>query len=149
MDVTGLPVHITEYWAHTNHLKDAGMPADEIAAAQSEYVINCMTCAFGSPAVDAFFCWGMMKDLLDIRGKGVETAKLYHDLETLIHSTWRTNETLTTSADGVVDFRGFHGDYSLRITPTGGTQTAGTTFQVPVGSDPLSLSLRVPHQTSA
>lgn len=141
-DRCGLPVHITEYWAHTNHLEKVGMPADEIQARQWEYVRNCVTCAFGSSAVEAFFFWGMTKDLLEFFPKGgVECKPLYHHLTRLLHEEWRTRATLTSDADGLLRFRGFHGDYSLRLRQNGTGQRCGTTFAVPKGADLLRHSL--------
>jgi hypothetical protein len=107
-----------------------------------------MTVAFGCPAVDAFFCWGMMKDILDIRPNGgVETKPLYGALKKLWQEDWQTNEQLTSDADGFVSFRGFHGDYSLRVQPKGAAaQSAGTAFSVPVGSETLEHTVHLSHR---
>ncbi|TVR41122.1 MAG: hypothetical protein EA402_13185 [Planctomycetota bacterium] len=143
----GLPVHITEFWAHTKHLEKAGMPADEIQARQWEYVRNCVTCAFGSPAVEAFFFWGMSKDLFSIFGNGgIEAKPLYGHLKRLLHEEWRTRLSATTDGDGCLRFRGFHGDYALRVKQGGSGQRSGFTFSLPLGADPFVHSLRLPHR---
>lgn len=145
MEATGLPVHITEFWAHTNHLQKAGMPKDEIQARQLEYVLNCMTVAFGCPAVDAFFFWGMFKDLIDRFGAGLEPNRVYRGLHQRIHRDWRTHLQLTTDGDGQISFRGFHGDYRLRLKQGDNGQTSGIAFQLPAGRDDFHSSIEVPR----
>ena len=148
MEETGLPVHITEFWAHANHLVEAGMSQADIRAAQLEYVSNCMTCAFGCPAVDAFFFWGMLKDLMNNSGKpGVEPNDLYWGIHRLIHETWRTREELTTDSDGYLQFRGFHGDYALRF-PLASGQQQGQTFTLPVGSNLFEDQIAIVHRSA-
>jgi endo-1,4-beta-xylanase len=132
----GLPIHITEFWAHTRHLEEAGMPREEIDRLQAEYVANFLTAAFGHPAVDAFFFWGIMGHAVRFSGKGSshEKTPLYHRIYDLLHREWNTRQCLTTDDQGVVTFRGFFGDYALRQTLLSG-QTTGTPFTVSAGQE--------------
>jgi GH35 family endo-1,4-beta-xylanase len=112
----GIPIHITEFWANTRQLEEAGrLPLEAIEALQADYVANTLTCAFGHPAIEAFFFWGFMGSAIDWRRDSSHHLKpVYHRVRDLIHETWTTRETLTSDADGSVRFRGFYGDYALR-----------------------------------
>jgi len=131
----GLPLHITEFWAHTRHLQEAGMPQEQIDQLQAEYVGNFLTVAFGHPAVESFFFWGIMGNAVrwrNDRSSGHDLTPLYHRMDELINNEWMTRESLTTDADGVVRFRGFFGDYTVRRTLESG-QPTGTRFGVEKG----------------
>lgn len=131
---TGLPVHITEFWARTNHLKEAGMPQDEIDARQAEYILNTMTCAFGCRWVDAFFFWGMMKDLVRFGPHGGwETTPVYDALRRRIKEEWMTQLSAVCDSRGTIKFRGFHGEYALHAEQGGSSIAGGTRFHVNSG----------------
>jgi len=123
---TGLPVHITEFWAETKALQETGrFSAAEIEALQTEYVANHLTCAFAHPAIEAFFFWGFMPTAIKWGERSGHTLNsVWHRVRGLIHDEWRTRATLTTDDDGVARFRGFLGDYALRV-PWGGDQQRG------------------------
>jgi GH35 family endo-1,4-beta-xylanase len=123
---TGLPVHITEFWAETKALKDTGRFSDaEIQTLQAEYVANHLTCAFAHPAIQSFFFWGFMATAIKWNERsGHDLQPIWHRVRGLIHDEWSTHETRTTDANGVLRFRGFLGDYALRI-PWGGSQQRG------------------------
>jgi GH35 family endo-1,4-beta-xylanase len=150
MAAAGLPIHITEFWAHTDHLKKAGvrLKADngdftteqyqnqgapqytqkQIDEMQAEYVKNYLTCAFGHPAIEAFFFWGFMGMAVDFKEDDLpayELKPVYHAVKKLIKEEWHTHERLQTNGDGLVNFRGFLGDYSLRthMMPRGDSQS--------------------------
>lgn len=130
MATSGLPVHITEFWADTHHLEQAGLAKDRILELQAEYVANYVTCAYGHPAVGAFFFWGFMRAAvrwLDDRS-GHELTPMFHRVKKLLKEEWLTTVDLTADADGVVRFRGFTGDYSLRFATGLGEQ--GVRFAV-------------------
>jgi GH35 family endo-1,4-beta-xylanase len=116
--LTGLPVHVTEFWADTKALQASGRHTpEEIEAIQADYIANYLTCAFAHPAVASFFFWGFMGTAIawhdDRSGHDLKPAwSRVHDL---IHKEWTTRETLTTDADGVVRFRGFYGDHVARL----------------------------------
>jgi GH35 family endo-1,4-beta-xylanase len=121
-----VPIHITEFWASTRHLRSQGkLSPDEIDAMQADYVVNTLTCAFGHPAVEAFFFWGFLGHTIDWGERSSHHLKdIYHRVRRLIHETWSTTEQLTTDRDGQVRFRGFYGDYALRY-PIAGQSASG------------------------
>lgn len=114
MATAGLPVHITEFWAHTRRFKEQGVPEEEAAQAQVDYVVNHLTCAFGHPAVEGFF-WGMFNDAVKWGEHSSHSPRaIYHRLRDLLNREWMTRETLTTDDEGCASFRGFYGSYVLR-----------------------------------
>jgi len=141
---TGLPVHITEFGPgqFVGAMEKAGAPRDEIIERIWEYDEAALTIAFGHPSVDALFFWYGQDYLFDRRGyPGV----LYKKLHDLIHHQWRTDVTLRTDADGRVAFRGFCGDYRVRLQPrTNRGQERGIGFNLPQanrGKFKLSLAI--------
>lgn len=163
MASASFPLHVTEFWAHTDHLPLAGSTApaarqarvtseewrssqkgrkgrtysqQEIDQLQAEYVANYLTTAFGHPAIKSFYFWGFMGMGVDWKSPnptdaGHELRPVFHRVKELIHQEWRTREQLTTSSEGKVRFKGFFGDYSLRVLNPGGGQPAiGTPFSL-------------------
>ncbi len=112
----GLPLHVTEFWAHTDHLEKQGMPREERERRQADYVCNLLSCAFGHPAVEAFFFWGFMDDAIAWdEFSGHRPQPLFMAVRDLIRREWQTLAHGTTDGDGQFRFRGFHGDYALRF----------------------------------
>jgi len=139
----GLPLHVTEFWAHTKHLAATGKYSDEqLDEIQAEYVVNTVTTAFGHPAMDAFFFWGLMDGAVRWgEHSSHELTDLYHRMWRLLHEEWTTRERRTTDAAGRVGFRGFLGDYALRFRLPGG-QPAGRCFRVDrQAAMPLTVTL--------
>ena len=136
----GLPIHITEFGATTRHLEAAGVPQDEIDARRADYVANALTCAFGHPAVEAFFFWGFLDQAIRWGPHSShQLTTLYTRVRGLIHDEWRTRESLTSDGDGTVRFRGFFGRYAVRRALADGT-AVGALFRVaPCQSMPLTL----------
>lgn len=125
MATAGIPLHVTEFWANTKDLRlDENMPQDEVNDLQATFIENYLTVAFGHPAVDAFFFWGLMGDAIDWGEHSSHRLKpLYTRVEKLLKETWMTHETLQTDNDGVLRFRGFYGDYALRYPINDATET--------------------------
>lgn len=150
MAKAGLPIHITEFWAHTDHLKKSGvkLTADngdfsaqafqnqqvpqytqqQMDDMQAEYVSNYLTCAFAHPSVDAFFFWGFMSMAVHWKQQDLpayELKPVYHAIKKLIHQEWNTRLKIKTNGDGLLRIRGFLGDYTLRtpMTPGASMQT--------------------------
>jgi GH35 family endo-1,4-beta-xylanase len=139
-EATGLPVHITEFWAHTRHLEESGMPEDEIHSRLCEYLENFLTCAFGNRHVEAFFFWGGQDQLF----KRSRPTKVYHFLRELIRKRWRTELETRTDNDGRLAFRGFCGEYRARLERGPGHPT-GHLFRVPAAfPKDVSLDLQLP-----
>ncbi len=137
----GLPLQVTEFWAHTGKLEKCGrFSREEIDTMQAEFICNFLTCAFGHPAVEAFFFWGFMGDAIRwTERSGHEEKPVFERVRQLIREEWMTRATLRTSAEGIVRFRGYLGDYTLRRPLGAGTQR-GTRFEVDrVASMPLKI----------
>lgn len=138
----GLPIHVTEFWAHTGHLKDKGLPEDLVQEMQAEYVLNHLTCAFAHPAVEGFFCWGMFNSVVKWNQHSSHSpTPLFHRLKDLLKGQWMTRLALRTSGDGRVRFRGFYGDYVLRY-PLSAEAQSGVRFTLG-REDAMPLALRV------
>lgn len=112
----GRPLHITEFWASLGDAPPACTTIEEKRKAQAKYVAQYLTCAFGHPAVEAFFFWGFMKDAilwLDSLSSH-EPAPLYEAVRHLIGDEWHTHQRAETDAEGRISFRGFAGEYAVR-----------------------------------
>ena len=116
-----LPLHITEFWPSPAKID----PTDKVAVAEqeqqiAEHVAEYMTAAFGHPAIESFFGWGLMNFAVDWQEhSGHELKPLYHRLRKLLREEWMTRLTATSDADGLLRFRGFFGAYALRHGRTG------------------------------
>lgn len=140
MATGGLPLHITEFWAHTRHLKEEGLPDDVVEQMQSDYVVNHLTCAFGHPAVEGFFFWGMFNDAVKWGQYSSHGPRpIYHRLNDLLNREWMTRITLTTDEQGRATFRGFYGSYVLRYALSRQAQH-GVPFEV-AREDTMPLTL--------
>jgi len=122
---TGLPIHITEARTDTKHLDKTGMPKDEVLARFAEYQNAVLTTVFGNPHLEAFYYWGNW-DFYN----GRKPTTMYQRAHDLIKKQWMTTETVSTDAKGVLRFRGFTGDYRLRI-PRSSDQTTGYALSLP------------------
>lgn len=146
---TGLPIQITEFWAHDDGCPNASdLSADQLEQARIRYVTDCLTIAFGHPAVNHFTFWGneMFYEDSDPTVRHYRTSwqpsRVYHAVYDLIKNQWKTpSVSLTTDAAGEVAFRGFHGRYRIRLTrPEGRTtcwhfETHSPTTRVSLESD--------------
>ncbi len=144
---TGLPVHITEFWANMGEMRDSGACSDEeLERIEAEYIGNYLTCAFGHPAVEGFFFWGLMSRSITWHNQyaGHETGAVYERVKDLIHREWTTREQGVTDSDGVFRFRGFHGDYELVLRGPEGGQPRGLRVRV-ARSAAMPLELVAPR----
>ena len=112
----GRPLHITEFWARLDEAPAACETPEAKRRAQADYTAQYLTCAFGHPAVAAFFFWDFMKDAVEWLGpfSGHEPTPLYEAVRHLIREEWHTRVRTTTDAEGRVAFRGFLGEYAVR-----------------------------------
>ncbi|MHB1155524.1 MAG: endo-1,4-beta-xylanase [Phycisphaerales bacterium] len=103
---------------------------------QAEYYRDFFTVCFGNANVDAINLEAMGADTLTT-GAGLldehdQPTAGYAALEKLIRHDWRTELSGELGLDGVVRFRGFHGDYELTLT-LGDGRTATARFAVEPG----------------
>lgn len=146
---SGLPVHITEFWASTHELEQSGKySSKEIDEIQAEYVANFLTCAYGHPAVEGFFFWGFMNSAITWGERsGHDVKPVFERVRKLLRDEWMTRQTLITDPEGIVRFRGFFGDYSLRVPIINGVRS-GLCFQVDPSAT-MPLLLRTPLNANA
>ena len=107
----GLPIEITEF--------DAGIPDDKL---HGEFVRDTMIAAFSQPNIESFISWGFWEGA---HWRAKESGAMFRrdwtkrpaqlEYERLVLGEWRTNGTFQTDADGVIETRGFLGDYSIEI----------------------------------
>lgn len=96
---------------------------------QAEFYERLYILLFSHPAVDSINLFGMGPDTW-IRGAGLldrdyQPKPAFDRLRRLITERWRTRLQGRLSLDGAIGFRGFHGDYELRVRlPGGDTVTA-------------------------
>jgi len=136
---SGIPLSITEFWAGQNDLNIAAgrkvieseewrtlgekkgtkeYTQEEMQQIRDEFVINFMTCAFGHPNIHSFYFWGFMSDAVRFGDDTLSSHTfnpIYDKIRNLIHKEWNTRLTINTDSEGKVKFRGFCGDYSVRI----------------------------------
>jgi endo-1,4-beta-xylanase len=152
---TGIPISITEFWAGTNELRSPNgkkiieseewrtlegkktgteYSDEEMQLIRDEFVINFITCAFGHPNIHSFFFWGFMSDAVRFSDPALSNHTMnpiYDKIRDLIHKEWNTRLSIKTDLQGMVRFRGYCGDYSLRIK--NGNENApaiGLTFRI-------------------
>jgi len=131
----GQPLEITEY--------DLACQDEQL---QSDYLREFLTAVYSHPSTQAFVMWGFWdgsffaKDVgyslftLKWRPRMAEAA--YEDM---VLKRWRTNETLTTDAEGKVKLRAFVG--SLRVQATYKKQSASATVDLDASSPSKTVSL--------
>lgn len=114
MATAGLPLQITEFWAHPSDNPNAhSQTPQQQQQAQAEHVVRMATIAFGHKAVTHFTVWDNNTVLLKTP-QGHKLTPAYFALKNLINNTFTTKLTLKTDEQGKVQFKGFKGDYVAR-----------------------------------
>lgn len=126
----GLPIHLTEISAVT---ADEGRRAD---ALETLFHIG-----FSHPGVGAIMLWGFWERahwlgrdaaLVDREWNLLRAGERIRDL--LLHR-WRTHRTAETQDAGSLAFRGFYGDYRVRIRDAGGRERHGEASLTPTRTE--------------
>jgi len=110
----GLPIWCTEFDV---------VDADENARADKLEALYRV--AFSHPAVEGILMWGFWAGS-HWRGPNAAIVNLDWSLNAAgrcyeaLMSEWTTTAAGITAPDGTFDFRGFHGDYEVTLTPPGG-----------------------------
>jgi endo-1,4-beta-xylanase len=108
----GIPLQISEYWAHIKSEKAiVDLAPNEQQFYLTRYLKDCYTLAFGHPAVNHFTYWGN-EHFFDEEGN---TTHYYKALHQLIKNEWMTNTDAETNSEGLFAFNGFAGEYLLTI----------------------------------
>ena len=157
MSEAGIPLSVTEFWANINELKNISQKAveseewrsfggnkkyenlseSELVEIRDKYVLDYLTCAFAHPNIDSFYFWGFINTAVKFENRynsSHEMQPIFYKLKDLIHNQWKTKTNLTTNSDGIIDFRGFCGEYSLKIKPDNGP-AVGYRFYVDKNED--------------
>ena len=141
MGSTGIPVHITEFWARESELTKAGVDPARAAELTAEYNRQVLTIAFANPNVDAFYFWGFMGGAINLQPNGGYTLKpLYEAIRSQVHDDWGIKTTLGTDANGECSARLFPGTYAVRTRQPNG-QWNGT--QTTITSETPSVTIQV------
>lgn len=128
----GIPLHITEFWARSSLFeRDGDSPAtttqrsgagfmnrhDPVEERRAEYITRFLRVAFSHPKVEAFSFWGFMSDSIDWSEHRAahSPGPVYRAVQHLLNEEWRTREQLRSDGQGRVRFRGFHGEYRVRL----------------------------------
>ena len=124
-----LPVYITEFQVPSS--QEAGtswlhQPWDETS--QAEFARDFYTLAFGTESMQGVQWAAFVSDKNSflihsgILDEKYQPKPVYYTLKDLIAS-WTTNGSVTTDENGVLEIRGFAGDYEITVTQQDGTQT--------------------------
>lgn len=122
---TGRPTHIRGGYR-------AGRWTPEL---QADYYEEFLTVCFGHPLVTAVTVW----DLSESRSGGLSVALLdenmeprpaYHRLMRLVRHDWWTTVEGTTDGEGRYPFRGFLGQYQVRVASPDGTELGPRDFRL-------------------
>jgi GH35 family endo-1,4-beta-xylanase len=146
MATTGIPLSITEFWAKTSEIMDVsgkkieseewrissgkkrneGLSLEEAIEIRDKYILDYLTCAFAHPAVDSFYFWGFLSMVVNFSDKlsaSHDPEPVFQKVHDLINKEWNTNLILRTDNNGFVRFRGYCGDYSVRVKNAFGIPT--------------------------
>jgi GH35 family endo-1,4-beta-xylanase len=120
----GCRLHISELCPQTSGRGLGGWRAGEGRVwdeeAQADFAVQMYTLGFAYPKVESIVWWGLSDHDIWARNGGLIDAEyrpklVYRRLKKLIHKTWKTDLELTTDPEGKASFRGFFGEYSVRI----------------------------------
>lgn len=105
---------------------------------QAEYGRLFYTTAFSHPAVDAIN-YAELGPVTRFPGGGLlgpdgQPRLVFDVVKELVTQRWRTTASGIVPLDGVVKFRGFHGDYELEVTLPSGTTVRGA-FSLAPGTE--------------
>ena len=146
MAAAGVPLSITEFWGTTSEimgpspkklkLKEWRIPSgkksydtitlEEAVEIRDNYIIDYLTCAFAHPAVDSFYFWGflgMAINFFDKLSASHDPEPVFTKVKNLINKEWNTDLRLRADNNGVVSFRGYCGNYSIRVKNSSGIQS--------------------------
>lgn len=123
----GYPIHITEFTPQSGGKEITGgwREGRWNLETQAEFAEQMFRLCFGHPAVVSINFWGLSDRGVWLPGGGLVTEQyrpkpIYNRLKKLIHEQWRTRLDTSTDSSGSVRFRGFYGDYLVRLrTPDG------------------------------
>lgn len=117
----GKPIHVTEFSVSSDADEWGSWHGDRWdEQTQAEYVRAFYTLAFSKPSAKAITWWCPFDGQNWVANTGLLRKDLsekpaYHALKELI-SGWTTHANGVTDAEGRFSFRGFHGEYEVKVT---------------------------------
>lgn len=128
MDELGLPLHITEFIPQSSGKQITGgwRKGNWTLEAQAEFAEQFYTLAFGYPSMESIHWWGLSDKNIWLKGGGLldenyDPKPVYNRLLNLIKDDWMTKKLhLKTNSKGEVSFRGFYGNYEIKIQDDSG-----------------------------
>jgi len=122
----GLPLHVTEIMAESSGKEITGgwRTGTWTEGAQADFAEQIYRLSFGHPAMMSIVWWGF-NDRGKVRGRSLITADyrpkpVYDRLRNLIHKEWKTALSTSVNRQGMLQFRGFYGDYAITVKTTEG-----------------------------
>ncbi|MEX0324942.1 MAG: endo-1,4-beta-xylanase [Puniceicoccaceae bacterium] len=122
-------------------------------ATQTEFLVRMYKLIFAHPAMKECSYWDLLDDFTwNFCEGGLITAdrrpKLaYTALKQLFHEEWRTQTTVTTDAEGVLEFTGYRGDYEISVEGSGTIACdLSTPRSTAKASEPISLTVETQFQ---
>ncbi len=127
----GLPIHITELHPQSSGVDITGgwREGQWTPEAQTEFTRQFLTLCFGHPSVASVNWWGFSDRNIWLPGGGLldedySPKPVYEMLDKLINEEWHTDMKGGLNNKGSLSFRGFFGDYHIKLTtPDGKTHT--------------------------
>ena len=118
----GKELHITEFTPTSGGQRITGSHLEGVwdEAAQADYAVKFYRVCFAHPAMRAITWWDLSDQHSWLQGGGMLRADMtpkpvYEQLKRLIHDEWTTRLAGTTDPSGRFAFRGFHGDYGVKV----------------------------------
>jgi len=123
-----LPLHITEFIPQSSGKAITGgwRQGTWTEEAQAEFAEQFYTLAFAHPSMVSIHWWGLSDRWIWLQGGGLldkdfNPKPVYNRLLKLIKSDWMTKDKkLTTDKKGQTKFRGFYGNYEVKVAKPGG-----------------------------
>jgi len=123
----GLPIYFTEFWQVSDpqrKMSGARSTGNWSPELQADAIEQFYRTAFGHPAVQAIIYFGMIdgeteSPTLGLLDASFQPKPAWTRLKKLIKEEWNTRRSGTTDVAGVLGFRGFFGQYEVRVTDAG------------------------------
>ncbi len=130
----GIPLHVTEFDVNTE---------DELT--QADYTRDFALAVFAHPAVESLTFWGfwggdMWIPQAQLWTKEWEPRPNAQALIELLAHTLHTHEHAVTDSAGGADFRGFCGEYEVKVSRPGGA-TTDATIRLDKGGSSVRITL--------
>ena len=127
----GFPIYFTEFWQVSDPQQTVsgahpgGRWSPEL---QADAIEQFYRVAFGHPAVQAIIYFGMIdgeteSPTLGLLDANYQPKPAWNRLKRLIKEEWTTRQSGTTDAKGAYRFRGFFGQYDVRVMDANGQRS--------------------------